>query len=59
MGAMSVYGLDSARRDSESNCLFEFGHVNAFFLKIGILANHSRGVKLSRASSVGVSSALF
>ena len=56
MGATFVDGLDGAGGENKSDGFLEFRHVNALFLKIGVLANRPCRVKLGSTSPVGVAS---
>ena len=56
MGASLGNSLDGTGGEGERDGLFQFWHVNAFFLEIRVLPHHSGGVKLSSASPVGVTS---
>ena len=59
MGAALVDGFNCSSGESESDSFFEFRHINALFLEIGIFALHPCGVELGSAGPVGVASAYF
>ena len=48
--------LPGSGGESESKSLFEFRHVEALFLEIGVLPNHPSRVELGSTSAVGVAS---
>lgn len=56
MSAAFVDGLDTASGEDESDGFLQFWDVDALFLKIRILANHTGRVKLGSTSAVGVAS---
>ena len=56
MGAVFVDSLPSAGGEGESESFLEFGHIDTFLLKIGVLANRPCGVELGSTGSVGVTS---
>ena len=59
MSAALVDGFNCSSGESESDSFFQFGHINALFLEIGIFALHPRWVELGSAGPVGVSPAYF
>lgn len=59
MSAAFIDSFDGASGQSESDRLFKLGYINAFFLEIGVFADHPCRVKLSRAGSIGVAASNF
>jgi len=55
MSAALVNGFDGSRRENKSNSFLEFRHVNAFFLKVRVLANRPGRVKLGSTSTIRIS----
>ena len=51
-----VDGLDSLCRKGESESFLQFRHINALFLEVRILSDHTCRVELGSTSSVGVAS---